>query len=281
MIGSVSGSPLACPVRGCTLPLARRDRTVLCPRGHAFDVARGGYVNLLQPQDRRSRAAGDTKAAVQARTDLLAAGIGCRMLDEVVRLALETTLPALAVVVDLGCGSGDTLARLADRRPISGIGIDLSTAAAEHAARRFPALTWVVANADRRLPLLDASVDLVLSLHGRRNPAECARVLKASGTLLVALPAADDLIELRAAVQGTGTGRERGEALLAEHHPLFTAIGRSPVRETLTLEPGLLRTVLRATYRGARRSAAAKAEALEAMPVTMSSEIFVLRATSG
>ena len=28
--------------------------TQVCPRGHAFDVARSGYVNLLQPQDRRS-----------------------------------------------------------------------------------------------------------------------------------------------------------------------------------------------------------------------------------
>ena len=80
--------------------------------------------------------------------------------------ALE--LPSDAIAVDLGSGSrrdaGPTLAAIA---PISGIGIDLSVAAAEFAARRFPSLTWIVANADRRLPLQDASVDLVLSIHGR------------------------------------------------------------------------------------------------------------------
>ena len=67
----------------------------------------------------------------------------------------------MPVAADLGCGSGELLGALAAARDICGAGIDLSTAAVERAARRYPALTWVVANADRRLPLLDASVHLV------------------------------------------------------------------------------------------------------------------------
>ena len=39
--------------------------------------------------------------------------------------------------------------------------------AATYAARRHPSLWWIVANADRRLPVLDASVDLVLSVLDR------------------------------------------------------------------------------------------------------------------
>ena len=83
------------------------------------------------------------------------------------------------------------------------------TAAIERAARHFPDRIWVVANADRRLPLLDRSVDLALSIYGRRNPAEVARVLAAAGYLLVAVPAADDLIELRELVQGRRFERDR------------------------------------------------------------------------
>ena len=147
------------------------------------------------------------------------------------RRAARLDLGDAAVVVDLGCGSGDGLAALAGARPINGTGLDLSVAAIEQAAKRFPALAWVVANADRRLPILDGSVDLVLSLHARRNPPECARVLKPSGFLLVAIPAADDLIELRAVVQGEGIARDRTAALLTEHAALFTPLERTPVRE--------------------------------------------------
>ena len=44
---------LACSVRGCGRPLEKNDRALVCARGHSYDIARSGYVNLLQPQDRR------------------------------------------------------------------------------------------------------------------------------------------------------------------------------------------------------------------------------------
>ena len=51
---------LICPVRDCGEPLERRERALACPRGHSFDLARSGYANLLQPQDRRSKIPGDS-----------------------------------------------------------------------------------------------------------------------------------------------------------------------------------------------------------------------------
>ena len=130
------------------------------------------------------------------------------------------------------------LGHSAASRPITGIGIDLSAAAAEFAARRFPALTWVVANADRRLPLLDGSVDLVLSIHGRRNPPECARVLTAHGLLFVVLPAPDDLIELRTLVQGPAIERDRVDAMLGEHRADFEFADRFPIRRAVDARAG-------------------------------------------
>ena len=58
---------LQCPVRDCHMALVREERRLFCQRGHSFDVARSGYINLLQPQDRRSKHPGDTVAAVAAR----------------------------------------------------------------------------------------------------------------------------------------------------------------------------------------------------------------------
>jgi 23S rRNA (guanine745-N1)-methyltransferase len=185
------------------------------------------------------------------------------------------------VVVDLGCGSGDALAALTDRRVSTGIGVDLSTAAVERAARRFPDRTWAVANADRRLPLLDGSVDLVMSLHGRRNPPEVVRVLAARRYLLIAVPAADDLIELRELVQGQRIEHDRAHAVLAEHRSRFESIERSTIRETVELDRASLVDLLHGTYRGVRRGLAERVAALTRMKVTLASELLVLRLGPG
>jgi 23S rRNA (guanine745-N1)-methyltransferase len=169
------------------------------------------------------------------------------------------------------------LGSLASARSISGIGVDLSVPAVEHASRRFPRLTWVVANADRRLPIQDSSIDIVLSIHGRRNPAECSRVLKPTGVLIVVLPGPDDLIELRTLVQGEGVERERVDAMLSEHAALFTVIKRLPIQEQLTLEREALLNLLRGTYRGARVSSTDRVEALGQIAVTFSSHLVVFR----
>lgn len=272
---SLAHSCLACTVRNCGLPLERQERAFVCPAGHSYDVARSGYVNLLQPQDRRSRAAGDPKAAVTARATLLEAGVGAQLIEAVGRRATALELRKQAVSVDLGSGTGDALGALARARSIAGIGIDLSSAAAEYAARRFPDLTWVVANADRRIPMLDGSADLVLSLHGRRHPAECARILSSSGFLLVAVPAPDDLVELRALVQGEGIERDRVSRVLTDHEPFFRLLERTMVRERRRLERGRLLDLLRATYRGERTSAIEKVQALASLEVTLASELLL------
>jgi 23S rRNA (guanine745-N1)-methyltransferase len=249
----------------------------VCDAGHAYDIARSGYVNLLQPQDRRSRVAGDSKAAIEARAALIEAGVGRTLIDALAVRAATLDLGDAPVVVDLGCGSGEALAAFARRPGVTGIGIDLSTTAAERAARRFPDLTWVVANADRRLPLLDGSVDLVVSIHGRRNPGEAARVLAPGRNVLIAVPAADDLIELRELVQGQRIEHDRSDAVLAEHQSRFESIERSVIRETVDLDRAALLHLLQGTYRGARRAAAARVATIAGMSVTMASDVFVLR----
>ena len=270
--------PLACTVRGCADQLVRHGQTWACPRGHAYDVARSGYLNLLQPQARKSLQAGDHREAVEARARLIAHGVGQTLITAVIDQANALDPgDGTPVVAELGSGSGDLLHQLAARRMITPIGLDLSTTAADLSARRFPALTWVVANADRRLPLLDHSVTLLLSVHARRNPPECARVLVPSGALIVAVPAHDDLIELRAATQGTGVERGRVEALVAEHAAHFSVMRHTVVRERLRLQGDVLRDLLRTTYRGSRRSAAGQVQALEQLEVTLASDLVLFR----
>ena len=214
--------------------------------------------------------AGDSKAAIDARAALLSAGVGRALID-----AAASRVSNASMVLDLGCGSGDALAALTDNR--TGIGVDLSTAAIESAARRFPDRTWVVANADRQLPLFDGSIDFVMSLHGRRNPPEVARVLTPRGVLLIAVPAVDDVIELRELVQGERIERDRGESVLAEHQSLFDLVERTVIRQAVELDRDRLLDLLHGTYRGARHAAADRIAALARMTVTIASDLFLLR----
>jgi hypothetical protein len=78
---------LVCPVRGCGQPLAWGEREATCPRRHRFDVARSGYLNLLQPQDRKSTEAGDSKEAVAARRRSMERGLGEALLAGLIEAA--------------------------------------------------------------------------------------------------------------------------------------------------------------------------------------------------
>src|SRR5580698_7818261 len=131
---------LLCTVRNCHLALVREQRRLVCPLGHSFDVARSGYINLLQPQDRRSKQPGDTVAAVTARRRLHDSGISAPLLN-----AIAETVDASRrdVVLDAGCGGGFYLGSLARQIGCDAHGIDISIPAVDAAARRYPECEWI------------------------------------------------------------------------------------------------------------------------------------------
>jgi 23S rRNA (guanine745-N1)-methyltransferase len=273
--------PLCCTVRGCGRDLAENGTALCCAAGHAFDRAREGYFNLLQPQDRRSSAAGDRDAALEARARWIERGLADGLIlalgRELHRIALEPG----ALVADLGCGDGALTARLLAERRVHACGVDLAVRAVRGAARRAPSITWAVANADRGLPFPDGSIDVLLSIYGRRPVAEMRRVLRAGGHLVAVLPAEDDLIELRDIVQGRGDARDRSGSLLEELAPSFTLEGRTAWRERARLARPGIEDALALTYRGARRRERERLGSLETLEVTLAAEILRFRPTSG
>lgn len=272
---------LTCPVRGCGAPLAWEERRCACPRGHSFDRARSGYVNLLTPQDKRAKEPGDSREIVRARGRLLDGGFDDHVLEALGAILAGRGLPGGAHVLDVGCGDGFHLAALASRLPLAGWGVDISSAAVEAAAKRAPGLRWIAANADRRLPFADGSFAAILSITSRRNAGELARLLRAGGLLVVAVPGPDDLRELRAAVLGRADDRERGPAAVEALRPFFRLERRIEARVRRALDAPELRDLLATTYRGARRSAEARAAGLARMEVTSSAEILCLSIMEG
>jgi ubiquinone/menaquinone biosynthesis C-methylase UbiE len=95
-------------------------------------------------------------------------------------------------VLDVGCGTGRTLARLAAHYGVSGCGVDPSPAMVEQARRRLPQeLTATVASAES-LPFPDAAFErvyMVFVVHHLARPrafAEIGRVLVPGGRLAIA-----------------------------------------------------------------------------------------------
>jgi 23S rRNA (guanine745-N1)-methyltransferase len=270
---------LVCSVPACRAPLAvdAQGRRAVCPQGHSYDRARSGYWNLLQPQDRRSNTPGDSGVAARARR-LLAD----RALDAPLFAALLPILGTLdprnpPKVLDVGCGEGAWLGFLRAQSEVDAWGTDLSTPAIELAARRLPHATWVIANADRRLPFADRSFDLITSLTARRNPEEFHRLLSPGGRLVIALPGPDDLIEIRQAALGRGDRRERLDGALAELSPYFEVEGTRRVDWTATLDEEGVAALLAATYRGGRAGREERASGLAGRPVRFSRDVAWLR----
>jgi len=274
---------LLCTVRGCHLPLTRTEegsgRRLACPRGHSFDVARSGYINLLQPQDRRSKRPGDTPAAVAARRRSHDLGITAPLLNGIAELAQASPDD---IVLDAGCGDGFYLGSLARQSGCAAHGVDISIPAVEAAARRYPpsgvaggaaydpgvaGYEWIVANADRFVPYAERSFSIVLSITGRMNAAEFRRVLRDDGRLLVALAAPDDMIELRS--RGGTAGRDRVPQTLETFAPQFKLMARSRVTTAADLDAATVQDVLLSIYRPLR------SQPVEATRVTFSLDLLL------
>ncbi|MDY7084612.1 MAG: methyltransferase domain-containing protein [Actinomycetota bacterium] len=178
---------LRCPV--CRLGLTRVERSLRCPAGHSFDMAKQGYADLTAG---RMPHVGDTAEMVTDRAAFLAAGRYDFIAD-----ALVTAAGAAELVVDAGVGTGHYLARVLDATPDAvGLGLDVSKPALRRAARAHDRAAAVLADLWRPLPLADGVADVVVNVFAPRNGAEFHRVLRPGGRLLVVTPAPDHLAEL-------------------------------------------------------------------------------------
>ena len=214
----------ACP--HCHEPLTRTGRALRCPVGHSYDVARQGYVNLL---GQAPPANADTADMLDARSRFLAAG----HYDDVA-LAVGEGVTGRRVV-EVGAGTAFYLSWALDEHPdAEGLATDVSVAAAKRAARAHPRVAAVVADTWAGLPLVDASVDTIVCVFAPRNPAEFARVLQPGGTLVVAQPAADHLIELRERYGLLGVAADKVDRLGAAF-PGWTVSSRREVRSRASL----------------------------------------------
>ncbi|MFE4360373.1 putative RNA methyltransferase [Kitasatospora sp. NPDC056800] len=268
---------LACP--HCAQALTRHDRSLRCPAGHSFDLAKQGYVSLLAGDAHTGT--GDTAEMVAARADFLAAG-HYRPIAEALAEAAAVAGASDGLVADLGAGTGHYLAHVLDALPGTvGAALDISKFALRRAAKAHPRIGAVVCDAWRPLPLRDASAELMLNVFAPRNGPEIRRVLRPGGTLLLVSPTARHLRELVGALGLLSVDEEKQRRIDEKLGPYLEPAGRREVEFTLRLGPQDVRTVVgmgpSAWHTDPERLAAALAELPEPVEVTASVTVAAYR----
>lgn len=229
---------LACP--HCDGPLDLDGGTVLCDRGHTFDVARQGYVSLLPGSS--TKFTGDTAEMIADRAAFLGAGhydpLRSAITAACVRARDESAQTADTRVLEVGAGTGQYLAEVLDGLTgARGIGLDVSKPAVRRIARCHPRAGAVLADGWGRLPVASGAVTHVLSVFAPRNAPELHRVLAPGGALVVAAPTGDHLRELVSLPGMVHVDERKPERLSAALSGLFERVDRVPVQFTVTLDP--------------------------------------------
>ena len=234
---------LVCPV--CHGTLAAEPGVLRCRRGHTFDLAREGYVNLLPSGHGRSGKSGDAAGMIQARARFLERGHYDALADAVVACAGAAFSASASgdegprAILDAGCGTGDFLARVgrATGDDACLLGFDVSRDAVRFAARRHPHAFFFVNDVEHRLALADGAIDLLLDIFAPRSPAEFARVLRPGAGLIVVLPTDDHLHELREKLPLLDVGPEKEARLAQALGDTFERVEREIVHDERTLPP--------------------------------------------
>ncbi len=189
-----------CPV--CSDELCKKEKVMLCPNGHSFDIAAKGYVNLLLNNSSGAKRHGDDRLMINARRDFLSKGF-YEPLREAVYGFVSDGFPSGGTLLDAGCGECWYTSYFKRRLDESGLspevlGVDISKFALEKAQKNC-CVERAVASIFK-LPVADESCDTLVNIFAPACPEEFYRVLKSGGRLIKAIPLERHLWELKAAV---------------------------------------------------------------------------------
>ncbi len=238
---------LRCPI--CRLGLDVRGRAIACRNGHSFDLAHEGYVNLLPGSRQRPAAGGDGSEQLRHRRAFLDAGHFDFIPAEIAGRLQHSDVGSAddgRRVLDAGCGTGHHLASIAAALGpgVTGLGLDISTAAARLAARRWPGLAFAIVDLWSGWPVRDASVDLVLNIFAPRNFAEVGRALRPGGWFALAYPEANHLIELRRRYHLLGQHPEKARRYREATSRMIGPVAVTRILRHTTLAPDAVRDIV-------------------------------------
>ena len=238
-----SATAFACPICQEKLPLVAS--SLKCSNHHSFDLSKFGYVNLA-PQIKQS--ANYDKENFQNRQQILEAGFYQAILEAVSDL-LSNSKNA-KTILDIGCGEGFYSRKLQESHPDKTFyAFDISKDSVQIAAKSEPnwAVNWFVGDL-ARLPIKDASMDILLDIFSPANYGEFHRVLSKDGILIKVIPTKNHLKEIRQKVQDQLTNKDYSNQDIKEHfQEHFTILSNQTASLTKTITADQLQALLSMT----------------------------------
>ena len=219
-----SASAFACPI--CQENLALVESSLKCENRHSFDLAKFGYVNLA-PQIKQS--ANYDKENFQNRQQILEAGFYQAILEGVSDLLAMN--PSSKTILDIGCGEGFYSRKLQESHSDKIFyAFDISKDSVQIAAKSELnwSVNWFVGDL-ARLPIKDASMDILLDIFSPANYGEFRRVLSKDGILIKVIPTENHLKEIRQRVQDQLTNKDYSNQDIKEHFQEYFSIQSSQI----------------------------------------------------
>ena len=207
-----TATAFACPI--CQENLILVESSLKCSNRHSFDLAKFGYVNLaLQIK----QSANYDKENFQNRQQILEAGFYQAILEGISDIL--ATKSSSKTVLDIGCGEGFYSRKLQESHSDKTFyAFDISKDSVQIAAKSETnwAVNWFVGDL-ARLPIKDASMDILLDIFSPANYGEFRRVLSQNGILIKAVPTENHLKEIRQMVQEQLTTKDYSNQDIKEH----------------------------------------------------------------
>lgn len=207
-----TASAFSCPI--CQEDLTLVETSLKCSNRHSFDLAKFGYVNLA-PQIKQST--NYDKENFQNRQQILEAGF-YQTISETISDLLANSESA-KTILDIGCGEGFYSRKLQESHSDKTFyAFDISKDSVQIAAKSEPnwAVNWFVGDL-ARLPIKDASMDILLDIFSPANYGEFRRVLSKDGILIKIIPTENHLIEIRQIAQDQLAKKDYSNQDIKEH----------------------------------------------------------------
>ena len=219
-----SATAFACPI--CQEKLTLVESSLKCSNRHSFDLAKFGYVNLA-PQIKQS--ANYDKENFQNRQQILETGFYQAILEAISDL-LSNSKNA-KTILDIGCGEGFYSRKLHESHSDKTFyAFDISKDSVQIAAKSETnwAVNWFVGDL-ARLPIKDASMDILLDIFSPANYGEFRRVLSQNGILIKIIPTENHLKEIRQMVLEQLTKKDYSNQDIKEHFQEHFSIQSSQI----------------------------------------------------
>ena len=230
-------SIIICP--NCKSVLHQLEKTLKCENGHSFDFGKGGYINLLLANQKKSNNPGDNKMMLNARETFLNKG-HYNFLVEGIESAIDSLEDSTTAkdenihLVDLGCGTGYYTRNIFAAKHFKKIGIDISKIGITKAAPKDKTSTYLVGSAFN-LPIADNSVDFLMNIFSPIHLEELQRVLKPEGYFIKVIPTGDHMKEVAELVYETFIPHQSSIQKDLEANPMFQVVKVENLKRTIFL----------------------------------------------